>query len=467
MDLMGSDGLQSEDAMRRMWGDSVKSVKGQHARITYDDFLLLMKGQTKETPSHELERELESSVSSLIGQSRLHVVPEVGISMEDMSPINGEKSAESSEHVGIMDAKANPSMPEAGDYTPGRVVLSSSAPATPADHKLILDLDDMDTPLSMDEDDDINVSGPGVPGCAASLTPPMSPSRGARDYVTPNAGRRGMVEFKDVKASGLALPGLPSDMTGIVKPEPYIRRRSRSMDEAERDNDEIKDLTLVADAVRDLMLPETIHENSELENLAKDTTKSALVVNRKLYRAHRQMRLAILEASKRFEEKQAEHAKELILAARKEDEEAHGMIQAGLVMRHGHKKQVSSQAIRKLLDENRVQQQALVEKANRRGGRGRRSRKKTISDMSGMLSSMGQDDMNAVAQQATSSAVDIVVHEDFKMSPMDTNDDMLSAEIEAHEGHMRLATVPGEFRKTSDPFGKSGRYGAQAGAYKY
>jgi hypothetical protein len=155
------------------------------------------------------------------------------------------------------------------------------------------------------------------------------------------------------------------------------------------------------------------------------------------------------------------------LAARKEDEEAHGMIQAGLVMRHGHKKQVSSQAIRKLLDENRVQQQALVEKANRRGGRGRRSRKKTISDMSGMLSSMGQDDMNAVAQQATSSAVDIVVHEDFKMSPMDTNDDMLSAEIEAHEGHMRLATVPGEFRKTSDPFGKSGRYGAQAGAYKY
>jgi hypothetical protein len=44
MDLMGSDALQSEDAMRRMWGDSLRAVKCQHARITYDDFLLLMKG---------------------------------------------------------------------------------------------------------------------------------------------------------------------------------------------------------------------------------------------------------------------------------------------------------------------------------------------------------------------------------------------------------------------------------------
>jgi hypothetical protein len=50
MDLMGSDALQSEDDMRRMWGDSIKAVKCQHARITYDDFLLLMKGQSQELP---------------------------------------------------------------------------------------------------------------------------------------------------------------------------------------------------------------------------------------------------------------------------------------------------------------------------------------------------------------------------------------------------------------------------------
>merc|ERR1712003_332806 len=48
MDLMGSDAIQSEEAMRRMWGDSIKAVKCQHARIAYEDFLLLMKGQTKD-----------------------------------------------------------------------------------------------------------------------------------------------------------------------------------------------------------------------------------------------------------------------------------------------------------------------------------------------------------------------------------------------------------------------------------
>jgi len=75
MDLMGSDALQSEDDMRRMWGDSIKAIKSKHARITYDDFLLLMKGQTKEgTPSHELERDLEAR-PSLVG-AKLHAVPE-------------------------------------------------------------------------------------------------------------------------------------------------------------------------------------------------------------------------------------------------------------------------------------------------------------------------------------------------------------------------------------------------------
>jgi hypothetical protein len=52
MDLMGSDAWQSEDAMRRMWGDSIKAVKCQHARINYDDFLLLMKGQNKDVHGH-------------------------------------------------------------------------------------------------------------------------------------------------------------------------------------------------------------------------------------------------------------------------------------------------------------------------------------------------------------------------------------------------------------------------------
>ena len=53
MDLMGNDAEQSEDAMRSMWGDSMKACNCSHARITYENFLLLMKGQTKETVEPE------------------------------------------------------------------------------------------------------------------------------------------------------------------------------------------------------------------------------------------------------------------------------------------------------------------------------------------------------------------------------------------------------------------------------
>ena len=49
MDLLGNDALHSEEMMTKMWGDSMKAVNCNEARITYDDFLLLMKGQTKES----------------------------------------------------------------------------------------------------------------------------------------------------------------------------------------------------------------------------------------------------------------------------------------------------------------------------------------------------------------------------------------------------------------------------------
>jgi hypothetical protein len=45
-DLMGDDVELSEDAMRRMWGDSMAACNCQHSRITYENFLLLMKEQT-------------------------------------------------------------------------------------------------------------------------------------------------------------------------------------------------------------------------------------------------------------------------------------------------------------------------------------------------------------------------------------------------------------------------------------
>jgi hypothetical protein len=66
MDLMGSDAIQSKEDMHRMWGDGIQAVKGQHARIAYDDFLLLMKGQTKETPSQEVDRSTGSAIAAIV-----------------------------------------------------------------------------------------------------------------------------------------------------------------------------------------------------------------------------------------------------------------------------------------------------------------------------------------------------------------------------------------------------------------
>jgi hypothetical protein len=507
MDLMGSDALQSEDAVRQMWGDSMKAVKCQHARITYEDFLLLMKGQSKDSPSQELDRDLVgTNVSSLMVSSHLYVVPEaepqagasslLGTSASSLlgSPLYVVPEAEAhpespppkdvlllGEQILTMEEFENPEdsapgldMDEEDDstHTPVRISPrppsgSHSAPGTPAGHiKHMLDLEDMDSPLSLDEEDEeeednVQSAGPGVPGTSASLTPPSSPVRGARDFVTPMTGRRmqkGVVE-EDLTPN-LVLPGL------IARPDPYTRRRSRSMDEkdgnAEKDG---TDLHVVADVTRHMIVPETGHAMKQLDAVVKDSTKSALVVNRQLYRAHRQMRLAVLEASKRFEEEQAKHAREVILAQREaegKEKESMGMIQAGLVMRHGQK--VSSEAIRNVLRENQSQQQGLVEKANKRGGRGRRSRKKTISDMSGMLSSLGQEEMGLIAATASASSPEpppvitesVPVVDDVPLS-IETDD---VNEIPDIFGNLRDATVPGEFRRTSDPFGREGRYGA-------
>jgi hypothetical protein len=248
-----------------------------------------------------------------------------------------------------------------------------------------------------------------------------------------------------------------------------------------------------------MIFPEMEHSTSlnhaEITETIHDTSKSALVVNRKLYRAHRQMRLAVLEASKRFEDQQAEHAKEVILAAREESENRR-IAQAGLVMRHGHKKQVSSKSIRTLLESYRQQQLALVEKANRSSGRGRRSRKKTVSDMSSMLTSISQEDLSqALTQQPTSptdsakiSEFQVSIPEDASLSftsgmadaLMDTfgttvttamplvsptasttmgNEDASDVLVIEQVGHERPSTVPGNFRATHDPFSSIGRYG--------
>ena len=541
MDLMGSDALQSEDEMRQMWGDSIKAVKCQSARITYDDFLLLMKGQTRENPPDHLSQRkmpaIDPAALATLGASLggLHAVPESSAL---------EQGGSRATPRGPEDAESIVSPPLLG---PGS---SHSAPSTPLKQKKIIELGEndefMDSPLSMDD---------GIPA-PSPLTPPMTLERGAQDYLSPRNPPLHLVVLSS--AAQANTPVVPS----FDAFENQTRRRSRSLGEqgdvgGQKDDSEQtrasedathEDLHAMADAVRDLILPEADHYGAQvppqLGEVVKDKTKSVLVVNRRLYRAHRQMRIAVLDASKRFEEQQAQHARDVILAQREQDGVASGgAIHAGLVMRHGHTKQVSSEAIRAMLARDRAEQQSLVEKATRRGGRGRRSRKKTISDMSGMLTSaeaMTVSTVEVLASERRLSDRDLggstssrnemfsqsssgylaegdepkpvvgqgelhsmqtssAAPENSALSPSallastqaTTTTESRSGTIEngiedhnistatgntanngtpsaatAKEGTMRSATVPGDFRKTSDPFGSQGKYGATLSKWK-
>jgi hypothetical protein len=214
-------------------------------------------------------------------------------------------------------------------------------------------------------------------------------------------------------------------------------------------DDEEEGPLFVTDARRATHLPEHGHKDEVIDSLIKDESKTPLVVNRTLYRAHRQMRLAVLEASKRFEEQQAERARDILSA--EEDGRDMGTYGAGLVMRHGQKKPVTNEAVRSWLLQNEKRQEALVEKANKRCGRGRRTRKKTISDMSGMLASMNSDEAAGVPLSSIST-------EESSPSKMSESDNALSDGTLA-DGVVRDATVPGVFRKTVDPFSNKGLYG--------
>jgi len=330
---------------------------------------------------------------------------------------------------------------------------------------------DIDSPLSTHEDN--YHCEPGIPGTAASLTPPVSPTRGAQDYITPLSGRRS-VDLKVHNLEDMMMPGIllePGVVNGGFKKLSYVKRRSRSVGDEMDGEDPLAEKSekkeephFEKDSRRAMMLPEHDHNVTEIDALVKDETKSALVVNRKLYRAHRQMRLAVLEASKRFEEQQARHARDVILAQREsEGEEDIKLYHAGLVMRHGHKRQVSSESVKLLLKEHREKQQVLVEKATKRGGRGRRNRKKTCSDMSGMLFSLEHEQVVNRSKATSCRVVECNESEEKSEKPA-LESALVEKNIENEEDskdgpQIRSATIPGEFRKSNDPFGAYGKYG--------
>jgi hypothetical protein len=471
MDLVGNDSFHSEEVMRKMWGDSMKAVNCNQTRITYGDFLLLMKGQTKGTP------EGHDSKSKLITTQVLLVVPEEQAVLDDETqPVNVEKTS-------VENAVTLPSgdvVTADGQILQPRLVLTgsdhgsglkplpsplSAIPLTPIASDDNDDMDMQDTPLSMDDDDDLAASPMSMDfrtSSSRSLIPPMSPQRGDEDNLSPVRERRMSNEMFDKKAPQLQLPGLG----GISKPALYSRQRSRSMgDEDDRsgavDNKGENNIPKFApDARRALALPE--REKSQAYDAINDKSKSALQVNRQLYRAHRHMRISVVEASKRFEEQQARRARDFLIA--QNEAEGDGLIKAGLVMRRGQNKQVSSEAIKIHLEQSQTQQEALVVLANKRGGRGRRTRKKTISDMSGMIGSLSQEELApiCIAAAVEEELIQLIPNQPAPLKAL-LEDSLVIPEVvlEPTEANVRGATVLGEFRKVKDPFSAHGKYGLQ------
>merc|ERR1740130_2071927 len=238
----------------------------------------------------------------------------------------------------------------------------------------------------------------------------------------------------------------------------HIRVRSRSFNDTfdERETTNLSDPCLNPDSRRAVALPE--HNPETKNSLVNDKTLSALQVNRQLYRSHRQMRLSVIDACKRFEEQQTRHAHGVLLAL--ENEESI-MATAGLVMRRVENKTVSSAEVKILMEKNRKEQHDLMEKANRRsGGRGGRGRrKKTVSDLSAMMGSLSAEEMTKISIEAASTPSNDVVEISNKHAPIPPIiETKLLEDIDVDD--LRSATVPGEFLRVSDPFGSHGKYAA-------
>jgi hypothetical protein len=125
-------------------------------------------------------------------------------------------------------------------------------------------------------------------------------------------------------------------------------------------------------------------------HLIADSTMSPIAVNRSIYRAHREMRIAILEASKGFDEDRARRveAKRIALGASNGHLPIIGR-RASLVMRRGSGPDlISASLLTELSGMTDVgSSQELLDHASERGGRpGLTRRKKTVSDMTGMFS---------------------------------------------------------------------------------
>lgn len=409
MDLMGSDAVQGEEALRKMWKESLNDCNCSAARITYDDFVLIMKGQTRE---FETEIERTDSGQKLSGAWE-HAVDEV-------EKRNSNPKLNKLSHMRKSSASADDL------FGVAQQLNGFSSVQYKPDEVSGLDLD---SPLSMDDEDDMPMSTQFL----QPNHPPSTPNRtSVAESKTPQSLDERIIEGTssnpDADMDAYMVPQLPKP--SVI----HTRGKSRSFDEREMK------ATFKIDVHRAIALPEHDQKKSFVSD---KQSMSALQVNRQLYRSHRQMRLSVIDACKRFEEQQERRARGVLLAEKNQNSVG-GF--AGLVMRRVENKTVSSEEVKNLLEKNRMEQQKLMEKANKRSGGRRSRRKKTVSDISTMMCSMSSEEITKGIDTRQSMVPPVI-----ETKPLEFNND---------DANFRSATVPGEFRKVNDPFGSHGKYAA-------
>jgi len=538
VNLVGSEDMATEQEMRDMWTESMEHVGGNQDHITYDHFLLIMKGQTEQAVlHHHIDLEMHTT--------QLESVPEVDD--DSMIPLPTVLMATTACTVDTTTTSVLPGSSSSYDADIGIGIGMETVKSKSFDNLDIKPEGDMSHFLIPSE------TGHSVPNMgvesmydSASTTSSFADLRlePGKNVAGPLPNSTKVVSDKPNMVIKEGLPSVPKPIPITTIPKPTLtRQRSKSLGEPEptpytrwdspqefsddlessssnRPSSTKSEKTMLGvDTRRALNLPERL--DSTQDELAK---KSALAVNRELYRVHRRMRISVMEASVRFEEKQAIRAHDTLM--KEQMREAMG---AGLVMRHGTKLHVTSDAIRKYLGQSAAEQQVQIEKANRKGGRGRRTRKKTISDMSAMLSpSMGQEELGDIAAAAawskTPDSKRSVQHYDFEgveglpdlstkgglvtvgglplslaprslsghggmpstrvstglidLKPRSAHRDHVSSDKtgaiatnadvaaaipnlpEVDHKDLRKATVPGRFLTTEDPFSTSGMYGS-------
>jgi calcium-dependent protein kinase len=187
--------------------------------------------------------------------------------------------------------------------------------------------------------------------------------RSAPGHLVSGLSTEGLTPVREEKTNGIGASASDLELLDQQSDSHLIYKKKRSHSHepgsplwVENERNASGDLR---DSSRAVMLPG--HVDGLHEEVIKDMNMSPLVINRALYRKHREMRTAVLDASKQFDEKRTERL---------------ALPRAALIMKRGATPPVE------LTD---MHNRAMFEAAAKRCGRARRTRNKTVSDVTGML----------------------------------------------------------------------------------